>query len=121
MTKFDVRSACSLVLAVIGCFSAGAAFGAAPSNDNCSGAEVIPAGGPFPYSTSIRDITDATITGDPTPLCSDPAMLSRSLWYRFTPVLSGPYLISSCPSAPTATTVDDTVMAIFTSPGGCLG
>src|SRR5437764_1978879 len=118
MTKTGVRSACCLFLVSILCVLGGRAFGAAPSNDNCSGAEVIPPGGPFPYSTAIRDITDATINGDPAPLCSDLANLSRSLWYRFTPVLSGPYLVSTCPSAPTATTVDDTVMAIFTSAGG---
>src|SRR5262245_21450778 len=97
------------------------AFAAAPSNDNCSGAEVISPNGPFPYLTSIRDLTSATTNGDTEPLCASLSDLSRSLWYRFTPAASGPYIISSCPDAPTATTVDDTVMAIFTSANGCAG
>src|SRR5436309_4759274 len=38
---------------------------APPANDTCAGAEVIPAAGPFPYTTAlIGDITDATTTGD---------------------------------------------------------
>jgi hypothetical protein len=94
---------------------------APPSNDLCAGAEVIPAAGPFPYSTAVTtDITDATVTGDPSgPSCQ--AGLSRSIWYTFTPSTTADYVISSCADAPTATTVDDTVMGIYTSSGGCAG
>ena len=93
----------------------------APANDLCSGAEVIPGAGPFPYLTAVTaDITDATITGDP-PVPSCQASVSRSIWYSFTPTVTSDYIISSCADAPTATTVDDTVMAIYTSSGGCAG
>ena len=37
-----------------------------PANDNCAGAEVIPASGPFPHLTSIVNIAGNTNTGDPT-------------------------------------------------------
>lgn len=93
----------------------------APSNDTCVGAEVIPGGGPFPYLTGVTaDITDATTTGDP-PLPSCQNVVSRSIWYTFTPTTTSTYTISSCADAPTGTTVDDTVMAIYTSSGGCAG
>jgi hypothetical protein len=93
----------------------------APANDTCAGAEVIPASGPFPYQTAITvDITDATSTGDP-PLPSCQTSVSRSIWYRFTPTATANYTISSCADAPTGTTVDDTVMAIYTSSTGNCG
>ena len=81
---------------------------APPTNDLCSGAEVIPGAGPFPYLTAVTsDITDATATGDP-PLPSCQTNVSRSIWYTFTPATNGDYTISSCADGPTATTVDDT-------------
>lgn len=87
----------------------------APANDTCAGAEVIPAAGPFPYLTAITaDITDATTAGDP-PLPTCQTSVSRSIWYRFTPTATATYTISTCADAPTGTTVDDTVMAIYTS------
>ena len=94
---------------------------APPSNDLCSGAEVIPASGPFPHLTAVTaDITDATGTGDPpAPSCQN--NVSRSIWYSFTPAASADYVISSCADGPTATTVVDTVLAIYTSSGGCAG
>jgi len=93
----------------------------APANDLCSGAEVIPGAGPFPYSTAITgDISDATTTGDPAaPSCQ--TSVSRSIWYSFTPATTADYIISTCADAPTNTTVDDTVMGIYTSTGSCAG
>jgi len=92
-----------------------------PANDLCGGAEAIPASGPFPYLTAITaDITAATSTGDPAlPSCQ--ASVSRSIWYTFTPAASGPYEISSCADAPTGSTVDDTVLAVYTSSDGTCG
>jgi hypothetical protein len=93
----------------------------APGNDSCAGAEVIPAAGPFPFLTSVTaDITDATSTGDPIlPSCQ--TVVSRSIWYRFTPSTTATYTISTCSIDGTATTVDDTVMAIYTSSNGTCG
>jgi hypothetical protein len=92
-----------------------------PSNDNCSGAEVIPGAGPFPLLTSVvADITEATRDADPpNPSCQ--TSLSRSIWYTFMPSTTAIYTISSCADAPTATTVDDTVIGVYTSAGGCAG
>jgi hypothetical protein len=93
----------------------------APPNDTCAGAEVIPPSGPFPYLTAVTaDITDATSAGDP-PAPSCQLSVSRGIWYRFTPGASGIYTISTCADAPTGTTVDDTVMAIYTSSTGNCG
>jgi hypothetical protein len=121
MTIPVVRSVGVLCLTLSLLTASNSVFAAAPVNDICSGAEVIPASGPFPYQTSTTDITLATTTGDPVALCGDSSQFSRSLWYKFAPAVSGPYLISTCPTAPTGTTVDDTVMAIFTSVNGCTG
>jgi len=90
---------------------------AVPANDQCSGAEAIPGNGPFPYLSSVVDITDATGTGDP-PLPSCQSNVSHSVWFAFTPVTSGDYTFSLCADAPTATTVDDTVLAIYASSQG---
>ena len=101
-----------------------AVLAAPPPNDTCAGAEVIPANGPFPHLTVIRDISSATTNGDPAaPSCItySPTNLSRSVWYSFKPSASARYLISSCSDAPTATTVDDTVMAIYSTTNGCVG
>jgi uncharacterized repeat protein (TIGR01451 family) len=92
----------------------------APSNDLCSGAETVPGAGPFPYLSNTHDITDATTTGDPpTPSCQ--ANISRSVWFRFTPSASGLYTFTLCGDAPTATTVADTVLAIYSASGSCSG
>jgi peptidase C25-like protein len=97
----------------------------APSNDLCAGAEVIPGAGPFPIFTAVTaDVTDATITGDPpAPSCQTcvSGQVSRSIWYRFTPSVSASYGISSCASDGTASTADDTVMAIYTSSTSACG
>ena len=95
---------------------------APPANDTCAGAEVIPSDGPFPHLTVIRNISLATTNGDPpAPSCVDSVTsLTRSVWYSFRPAASGRYVISSCSTAPTATTVQDTVMAVYTAPG-CAG
>jgi hypothetical protein len=95
-----------------------------PSNDMCAGAIVIPPAGPFPHLTAVTaDITDATLTGDPAvPSCTFlGGPVSRGTWYTFTPSTTALYTISACADAPTATTVDDTVIGIYTSAGGCAG
>lgn len=93
----------------------------APVNDDCAGAEVIPAAGPFPYLTAVTaDITDATATGDP-PAPSCQSSVSRSIWYTFTPSTTSSYTISTCADAPTGSTVDDTVVAVYTSAAACAG
>jgi hypothetical protein len=94
---------------------------APPTNDTCAGAEVIAGTGPFPIFTAVTaDITDATVTGDP-PVPSCQTSVSRSIWYRFTPAASGVYAISTCGSDGTASTLDDAVMAIYTSSDGTCG
>jgi hypothetical protein len=93
---------------------------AAPSNDLCAGAEVIPGDGPFPVFSSTVDLTDATTGGDPpTPSCQ--SNISGSVWFAFTPATSGDYSLSVCADAPTATTVEDTVLAIYSSTSACAG
>jgi hypothetical protein len=90
----------------------------APPNDNCSGAEIIPGSGPFPYLTASTDNSLATSAGDPpAPACQ--TNFSRSVWYQFTPAATSTYTLSTC--ADTATTVYDTLMAVYTSPNGCGG
>ena len=81
-----------------------------PVNDLCGGAELIPPSGPFPYLTALTDITRAGTASDPpSPLCQ--TNVGNSIWYKFTPGVSGTYVISGS----TNTTVYDTVMAIYTA------
>lgn len=98
---------------------------APPPNDTCGGAEVIPSAGPGPYLSAVTaDITDATTTGDlsPPPGCPiGAASPSRSIWYTFTPSSTGTHVVSICADAPTVTTVDDTILGVFTSSTGTCG
>jgi hypothetical protein len=93
---------------------------AAPLNDACQGAAIVPAGGPFPYLSPVFDLGDATATGDPpTPTCQPD--VSHSVWFTFTPDLDGAYDFSVCSDAPAATTVEDTVMALYEAAAPCAG
>ena len=90
-----------------------------PVNDGCAGALAISSTLPA-CSVVVDDITDATTTGDPgIPSCQ--ASVSRSVWFTFTPASTGYFHITTCSDQGAATTVDDTVMAIYTSTGGCAG
>lgn len=92
-----------------------------PANDQCAGAFTIPGAGPFPVAGSATtDVTDATVTGDP-PAPSCQSSISRSVWYTFTPAVSQTYRVTTCADGGSTSTVDDTVMAIYTSAGGCAG
>jgi len=96
---------------------------AVPPNDSCTGAQVVVSTGPFPYSTIPVDITDATVAGGDPPL-SNPDLVgkvAKSVWYRFTPAGNAVYTITSCSDAGTATTVADTILAVYRSSGGCSG
>lgn len=91
-----------------------------PSNDTCGGAIGVPPAGPFPWTSAVRDVLDATTDGDPAPSCQE--LFSRGTWYRFTPAETTDYTLSLCSSGPTSTTVEDTVLAVFTSSTGqCSG
>jgi hypothetical protein len=95
---------------------------APPPNDDCTGAIVIPGGGPFPHlTTPVVDLSDATrINEPPPPTCISPTA-SRSVWYKFTPAVTDLYRISTCPDAGAGTTVDDTILAIYSGSLGCGG
>lgn len=118
--KFICRLALSICFFFFLVGSSLAASG--PANDQCSGALVIPAAGPFPYvSTKIPDISRATTNGDPVLSPSNIdcyQAVSRGVWYKFTPAASAFYVLSV---NDTATTVSDTLMALYTSPAGCGG
>lgn len=97
---------------------------AGPPNDFCAGAELIPsnAGVTQPWYSTQQDIALATNSvGDPTPSCQ--RFVERNVWYSFTPDASARYTFAVCndPLAPTATTVEDTVIALYRSIGGCTG
>lgn len=100
----------------------GLATAAAPVNDQCSGAIVIPGAGPFPLLTAVTDISSATTTGDAIPPGDFyPSRVIRGVWFTFTPAANGTYTIASCGGAGGTATTADTVMAIYTSAAGCSG
>ncbi|HRA20031.1 MAG TPA: hypothetical protein PLZ56_06280, partial [Anaerolineae bacterium] len=85
----------------------------APANDACAGAQALPATGglnTFVTSTAV-DILDATTAGDPPNAPVGAFRASRSTWYTFTPVTTTTYNVDTADSA---TTVQDTVLEIFT-------
>lgn len=97
-----------------------ASISSVPANDTCGAAEVIPGAGPFPFDSTVHDLTDASTTGDPpTPSCQTD--ISRSVWFSFTPATSASYSFSVCSDAPTATTVEDTVLSVYAASGMCTG
>jgi hypothetical protein len=87
-----------------------------PTNDVCSGAEIIPTAAALPYLTAVTDTTLAAETGDPASSC---AFGVRSVWYRFSPAAPGTYIFST--DSDTVTTVADTALTIYRNSGGCGG
>ncbi len=108
-------------LAALALIATPAAQAAPPANDQASGAELVP-GSSFPVlSSTVADISDATTTGDP-PVPSCQPNVSRSIWFKITPDQTAPYRIwAAAEGGLTATTVDDTVLAVYTSAGGAAG
>ena len=90
----------------------------APANDTCAGAATISGSGPFPFLSPIVDLAGATDDGDPAgPACQPD--VSHGVWFRFTPALDGDYSFSVCSDEPTATSVEDTVLALYTEDAPC--
>jgi hypothetical protein len=91
------------------------------TNDTCASAFVVPGNitSAAPYLTPVVEVSNATTTGDPVlpPECA--IGVSRSVWYKFTPTTAALYTFSL--GADTATTVLDTVMAIYTSSSSACG
>jgi hypothetical protein len=110
----------ALAVAAFALLVAAPAHAVAPANDTVAGAFTIP-DGPYPAAgATVPDITDATAAGDPpTPSCQ--TTVSRSVWYRWTPSQTGFYKVSTGSDEGSASTVDDTVLAVYTSTGGDAG
>jgi hypothetical protein len=95
---------------------------AAPTNDFCSGATILPRAGPFPYLSPVVDISTATTAGDASaPGPYYPTRVVRGVWYKFTPAVSASYTLATCGGPGATATTADTVMAIYTSAAGCNG
>src|SRR5262245_25884352 len=109
-----------LIVGVLALLAWSAARAAAPPNDICAGAAAIPAGGTFPWLSAVYDVSEATSAGDPTaPACQ--TSVSRGLWFRFAPATGTEYSFSLCADAPTGTTLEDTVLAVYASSDGTCG
>jgi hypothetical protein len=93
---------------------------APPTNDECNGAEIISLSGASPWLSSITtNMHEATVVNDPPqPTNCYAGPISKSIWYEFTPVVSGLYTVSL---KFTATTMEDSLMGIYTSPMACGG
>jgi hypothetical protein len=95
---------------------------AAPSNDQCSGAEVLPSAGPFPLVSLQRALDGATTFGDPPfppPETSFDTNITQSVWYKFTPAASDLYTISTGYDTDTTATFKDTTMVMYTAGSDC--
>jgi hypothetical protein len=90
---------------------------APPANDDCTGATVIPSGS-LPAVSAPVDITDAT-PQDVDEGVNACATTDRTVWFSFTPAVTGGYVISTCNgNGATGSTVYDTVLGLFESTGG---
>jgi len=99
---------------------AGAQGSTPPTNDTCSTAILLPAlAQGLSYNSPVVEVSNAGTGGDPVVPIDCAVNVSRSVWYRFTPNATDLYTFSL--GADTATTVLDTVMAIYTSSTGCGG
>jgi uncharacterized repeat protein (TIGR01451 family) len=90
----------------------------APGNDDCAGAIAIP-DGPFPVVTAPVDISTATPQGSDDPdVCTDTGV-DQTVWFSFTPSVSGQYIFSTCAgNGATGSTVYDTVIGVFDACSG---
>src|SRR5262249_21786032 len=91
-----------------------------PANDTCAGAEVISA---VPYLSAITDTTLATTDPSLDPSCASAdvdRLTSRDVWYKFQPSSTATYIFST-KAEETATTVEDTLISIYTSANACTG
>jgi len=112
-----LRTALALVLALFA-LSRTDLKAAPPANDLCASAILVP--NTFPYLSPLIDVTDATTVGDPPfppPSTFFDTNVSRSVWFRFVPNATANYALSV--AADTATTIEDTSMAIYTSASPC--
>ena len=102
--------------------ASGAGAATPPPNDVCAGAVDIRGTGPFPFLTSPVNIAGATIAGDP-PITEEfyRTRVLRSVWFTFTPAVSANYTLATCAAAGATETTADSVMAVYTSAGGCNG
>lgn len=90
--------------------------------DSCSTPTVIPGEGPFPFSIKVNNEAAGTQTSDPAPSCVPNLGRSNTLWFEFTPPVSGGYEVSTCGSSV------NTVLSLWSGPkcgpytalsGGC--
>lgn len=88
------------------------ALSSPPTNDQCSGAVGI--SNVLPATTAAFDVVDATTFNDPIACVNS----SSGIWFRFQPAITGYFTLSTNVGL---TTVPDTVLAIFTAPGPCVG
>jgi uncharacterized repeat protein (TIGR01451 family) len=91
---------------------------AAPPNDDCVAAQVIPAGGPFPYVTTPVDMTNANTALEAAFACTTSG--NRSVWYTFTPAASGNYKFSTCQGWASFNTLRDTILGVYSGACGAL-
>lgn len=89
------------------------------TNDTCTSAIEVPGSGPFPYWTPVMNVTNATTVGDPVVSLDCATNMTRSVWFKFRPTTAGLYGFSF--GTDTLSTIQDTVMAIYTSAGDCAG
>lgn len=97
-----------------------------PANDTCASAIVIPSNLTAAYLSPLIDTTLATTTPNLAPPCVTNlgSLPSRDVWFRFTPAVSGSYILSTGSDTASilgndGTLIDDTVIGIYTLPSGC--
>jgi len=112
-----------LVLAICLLFFSALFAAAQPANDRCAGAIVIPGAGPFPAKTLSQILDGATTVGDPPfppPATSFDTNITQSVWYKFTPAVSGLYTVSTGFDTETSPpNFKDTTMVMYTAAADC--
>jgi len=86
---------------------------AAPGDDACAGAIVIPAT-TFPYVTAAVDVSDATPQGSDDPDVCPVVGVDRTIWFAFTPTVAAQYTFSTCAGdGASGSTVYDSVIGVL--------
>jgi photosystem II stability/assembly factor-like uncharacterized protein len=78
------------------------------AGDDCASPVVIPAAGPFPWTIHVDSSTASVqMASDPSPVSAAcyPYSPQTSLWFSFTPAVTGTYVLSSCGSTTSAAVV----------------
>ncbi|MDP2270144.1 MAG: IPT/TIG domain-containing protein [Archangium sp.] len=83
-------------LAAVAALLAGTAAAQAPANDSCAGAELLTLASPGSVTSSVATRFDLAAAAVETAFTCSAGSVKNSVWYTFTPTVSGVYRMDTC-------------------------